>query len=165
MSLICYRVRIHTCSQRLVIFSEWCPLATQQAHFFSLFVSIGWHLPLFWFTLSFRYVTYHVNTMSIPWREAYALILPCTHYILLLVTIRFVPGLLFQCFLLQKYTIWPWLVWLSRLSASLQTKGLPVWIPVRAHAWVLGQVPSVEHMRGNHTLMFLSLSSSLPSPL
>ena len=42
------------------------------------------------------------------------------------------------------------------------------WIPSQgtglgwAHA---GQVPSREHLRGNHTLMFLSLSFSLPSPL
>ena len=56
----------------------------------------------------------------------------------------------------------PWLVWLSGLSASLQTKGSPVWFLVRAHAWVVGQVPSRGYMRGNHTLMFLSLSSSLP---
>ena len=36
----------------------------------------------------------------------------------------------------------PWLVWLSGLSAGLRTKGSPVWFPVRAHAWVAGQVPS-----------------------
>ena len=59
----------------------------------------------------------------------------------------------------------PWLVWLSGLSASLQTKGLLVQFPVRAHAWIVGQVPSGGHVRGNHTLMFLSLSFSLLSPL
>ena len=59
----------------------------------------------------------------------------------------------------------PWLVWLSGLSASLQTKGLQVLFPVRAHAWVVGQVPSRGCSRGNHTLMHLSLSFSLPSPL
>ena len=64
-----------------------------------------------------------------------------------------------------KNTSYTWLVWLSGLSAGLQTKGLPVRFPVRAHAWVVGQVPSRGHMRGNHTLMFLSLSFSLPSPL
>ena len=32
--------------------------------------------------------------------------------------------------------------------------------PSRAQAWVAGWVPSVGHMRGNHTLMFLSLSFS-----
>ena len=37
-------------------------------------------------------------------------------------------------------------------------------LPVRAHTWVAGQVPSGGHVRGNHTLMFLSLSFSLPSP-
>ena len=59
----------------------------------------------------------------------------------------------------------PWLVWLSGLSTSLQTKGSPVQFLVRAHAWVEGQVPSGSHVRGNHTLTFLSLSFSLPSPL
>ena len=59
----------------------------------------------------------------------------------------------------------PLLVWLSGLSASLWTKGLPVQWAVTAHAWVAGQVPSRECKRGNHTLMFLFLSFSLPSPL
>ena len=57
----------------------------------------------------------------------------------------------------------PWLVWLSGLSASLRTKRLPVQFPVRAHAWVAGQVPGRGCGRGNHTLMFLSISPSLPS--
>ena len=64
------------------------------------------------------------------------------------------------CFL--KMWILPWLVGLSGLSAGLQTKGLLVRSPVRAHAWVAGQVPSRGCSRGNHTLMFLSLSFSLP---
>ena len=34
----------------------------------------------------------------------------------------------------------------------------------RAHAWVVGQVPSMEHVRCNHKLMFLFLSFSLPLP-
>ena len=38
-------------------------------------------------------------------------------------------------------------------------------VPIRAQAWVAVQVPSRGHMRGNHTLMFLSLSFSFPSPL
>ena len=42
----------------------------------------------------------------------------------------------------------PWLVWLSGLSAGLQTKGSPVRFPVRAHAWDAGQVPSWGHKRG-----------------
>ena len=37
--------------------------------------------------------------------------------------------------------------------------------PVRAHAWVAGQVPSKGRTRGNHTLMFLSVSLSFPSCL
>ena len=59
----------------------------------------------------------------------------------------------------------PWLVWLSGLSASLWNKGLLVRFPVRALAWVAGQVPSRGHMRDNNTLKFLSLSFSLPSSL
>ena len=35
----------------------------------------------------------------------------------------------------------PWLVWLGRLSASLQTDRSPTRFPVGAHAWVEGQVP------------------------
>ena len=58
-----------------------------------------------------------------------------------------------------------WLVWLSGLSGSLQTKGLLVRFPVRAHDWVAGQVPRGGRMRGNHTLMFLFLSPSLPHSL
>ena len=33
-----------------------------------------------------------------------------------------------------------WQVWLSELSTRLQSKGSPVQFPVRAHAWVTGQV-------------------------
>ena len=49
----------------------------------------------------------------------------------------------------------PWLVWLSGLSAGLRTERSPVQFPVRAHAWVVGRVPSWGHVRGNR-LMFLS---------
>ena len=35
----------------------------------------------------------------------------------------------------------PWLEWLSGLSTGQQTKGSPVWFPVRAHAWVAGPGP------------------------
>ena len=37
--------------------------------------------------------------------------------------------------------------------------------PVGAHAWVAGQVPSRGRLRSNHTLMFPSLSPSLPLSL
>ena len=53
------------------------------------------------------------------------------------------------------------LVCLSGLSTALQTKGLLVRFPVRARAWVAGQVPNRQHMRGNHTLMFPSLFLAL----
>ena len=60
----------------------------------------------------------------------------------------------------------PWLVWLSGLSVvGLQTKESQVQFPVRTHAWAAGQVPSGECARGNHTLMFPSLSFSFPSTL
>ena len=51
----------------------------------------------------------------------------------------------------------PHLVWLSGLSTRLRTKGPPVQFPVRAHAWVAGQVPKSGYTRDKHTLMFLSL--------
>ena len=56
-------------------------------------------------------------------------------------------------------------MWLSVLSTGLRSKGWLVRFPVRAHAWVAGQVPSRGRARGNHTLMFLSLSPSLPLSL
>ena len=54
-------------------------------------------------------------------------------------------------FLFEKKGFLPWLVWLSGLNASLWTQRLPVGFPVRAHAWVAGQVPTWGHMRGNYT--------------
>ena len=48
------------------------------------------------------------------------------------------------------------------IEHRLGTKGSLSRFPVRAHAWVVGQVPSWVHMKGNYTLMFLSLSFSLP---
>ena len=35
---------------------------------------------------------------------------------------------------------WPWLMWLSGLSAGLRIKDSPIGFPVRAHAWVASQV-------------------------
>ena len=70
-----------------------------------------------------------------------------------------------QLYIVYKYiniTHMPWLVWLSVLSAGLWTKGLLVRFPVRAHAWVVGQVPGWGHARGSQ-LMFLShIEVSLP---
>ena len=51
------------------------------------------------------------------------------------------------------------------IENGLRTKGSPVRFPVRAHARVVDQVPSKGCVRGNHTLMFLSLSFSFLSPL
>ena len=57
---------------------------------------------------------------------------------------------------------WPWLLWLSGLSTSLQTEGSPVWFPVRAHAWVAGQVPSWGLARGNWSMYLSRIDVSLP---
>ena len=65
---------------------------------------------------------------------------------------------------IKRNQLLPWLVWLSGLSAGLRTKGTLVQFQVRVHAWVAGQVPSRRNAKGNHTMMFLSLSFSLPSP-
>ena len=53
----------------------------------------------------------------------------------------------------------------SGLSAALWTKGLLVRFPIKAHHRGVCQVPSRAHARGNHTLMFPSLSPSLPLSL
>ena len=62
--------------------------------------------------------------------------------------------------------ILPWLVWLSGLSANLQTERLRVRFLVRAHAWVAGQVPSggMWEVANGHVSRTL-ISLSLPSPL
>ena len=53
--------------------------------------------------------------------------------------------------------------WTEHQPANQRVTG---WIPsLQAGAWVVGQVPSRGRVRGNHALMFLSLSFSLPSPL
>ena len=59
----------------------------------------------------------------------------------------------------------PWLVWLSESSTGLRTKGSQVQFPLRAQVWVAGQILSRRRTTGNHTLIFLSLSFSSPSPL
>ena len=51
----------------------------------------------------------------------------------------------------------PWLVWLSGLSASLRTKGSQVQFPVRAHVWVVGQIPNWGHQRQLHIDVSLPL--------
>ena len=73
--------------------------------------------------------------------------------------------LIFEILLNLVKQVLPWLVWLSGLGAGLRTKVSLVRFPVRAHAWVAGQVPSRGCVRGNHMLMFPSLSFSLPLSL
>ena len=52
--------------------------------------------------------------------------------------------------------------WIERGPANQRS---PVGFSVRAQAWVVGQVPSSGCVGGNHTLMILSFSFSLPFPL
>ena len=59
----------------------------------------------------------------------------------------------------------PWLVWLSGLSTSLRTEGSPVRFPIIPKQGTCLGSRSPVGGRGNYTLMFLALSSSLPSPL
>ena len=66
--------------------------------------------------------------------------------------------------IIKMFILLTWLVWLSTLSASLQTKRSPVQLPVRAHAWVVG-VREATYGCISLTSMFLCLSFSLPSPL
>ena len=62
--------------------------------------------------------------------------------------------------LLKK--LWPWLVWLSGLNASLQTERSPVQFPVRARAWITDQVLSWGCARGNWSIFLLHIDVSLP---
>ena len=64
-----------------------------------------------------------------------------------------------------KLLLEPWLVWLSGLSAGLQTKGSPVQLPVRAQAWVVDWFPSEGQVGKRQLHIDVSLPLSLPSPL
>ena len=60
----------------------------------------------------------------------------------------------------------PWPVWLSGLNTVLQTERLQVWFPVRAHSWVVGQVPGVRGgERGNWSMFLSHIDVSLPLSL
>ena len=52
--------------------------------------------------------------------------------------------------------------WIEHGSANQRVTGS---IPSHGTCQVVGHVPSRGHLRGNHTLMFLSLSFFSPSPL
>ena len=57
----------------------------------------------------------------------------------------------------------PWPVWLSGLIAGLWTKGSLVRFPVRAHTWVVGQVPGGGSWEATtHWCFPPSLSASFP---
>ena len=49
----------------------------------------------------------------------------------------------------EKHQCEPWLLRLRGWSTGLGTKGSLVQFPVRAYAWVVGQVPSWGCTRGN----------------
>ena len=60
----------------------------------------------------------------------------------------------------SKKNFEPWLVGLSGLSSGLRTKVLLVRFPVRAHAWVAGQVPSRQpHIDVSLPLLLLPFPS------
>ena len=61
-----------------------------------------------------------------------------------------------------KTPIVPWLVWPSGLSASLQTERSLVRFPVKAWAWVAGQVPSWGHARGNRSMYLSHIDVTFP---
>ena len=65
----------------------------------------------------------------------------------------------------QKIKNGSWLVWLSGRMLACESKDHQLNSESKAHAWVASQVPSRGHMRGKHTLMFLSFCFSLPSLL
>ena len=62
---------------------------------------------------------------------------------------------------MKDFFSWPLAGVAQRIERQPETQRVASSIPSRAHAWVVGQVPSRGHMRGNHTLMFLSLPLSL----
>ena len=66
----------------------------------------------------------------------------------------------------SKEGTWPWLVWFSGLSTSLWIWRLLVRFPVRAHAWVAGQVPPPGGVREatNHYFFHTSCFSPFLSP-
>ena len=60
----------------------------------------------------------------------------------------------------KKYVLW------LGLGVVLQTQRSPVWFPVRAHAWVVGQIPTWGQARGNWSMLLCHIYVSLPvSPL
>ena len=54
------------------------------------------------------------------------------------------------------------MVWLSGLNTSLGAKRSLVQFPLRAHAWVVGQIPSWGHVIGNRMMYLSHIDVSLP---
>ena len=78
----------------------------------------------------------------------YVLDRTCMLYVWILVhCIRIFPGKISRNKIAGSKVHWflSWLVWLSGVSTDLWTKGSPVQFPVRAHAWVIGQVPILRY--------------------
>ena len=67
-----------------------------------------------------------------------------------------------NCACSKMITIMPWPAWLSWLNVVPPSERLLVRFPVRAHAWVVGQVPSYGCARGNQSLHLSHISVSLP---
>ena len=76
--------------------------------------------------LGFKFLLYHLLAIGL--------------YISYL-TLLSLSFLIYKNGIIRKLSV-PWLVWLSGLSAGLGTKEWLVRFPVRAHAWVVGQVSS-----------------------
>ena len=57
------------------------------------------------------------------------------------------------------------MVWLSGLSTSLGAKRSLVQFPLRAQAWVVGQIPSWGHVIGNRMMYLSHTDVSLPLSL
>ena len=72
------------------------------------------------------------------------------------------PTLRYFCIKMGKNGLAGMAQWIELWTAKQKVAGS---FPVRAHAWVVGQVPNRGHVKGNHTLMFLSFFFSFPSPL
>ena len=57
----------------------------------------------------------------------------------------------------------PWLVWLSGLSAGLQTERSLVRFPAKAQTWVVDQVPGWGRVRGNQSISLPLFLPPFPS--
>ena len=129
---------IHWCHVKSEYLSECTEHSPLKVLFLSLAVcsSLSLFLPLFWF-----HAVIFIEILS-------------------LCLVSAIPIQNQETFPYQE--LWPWLVWLSGLSADLQTKGC-CFDSLSGHMpWLQVRSPVRGHMRGNHPLIFLSLSPFLP---